>query len=383
MASYEQLSKYNWKVTVSLGINSDGKRIRERKQGFRTKKDAEKWSTEILNKKHKGYIAPIESNIKFKDFITKWFDEYKQHTISINTKTNYKSRINTHIVPKLGHLKLNKITNLIVQDFYNTLINEGQKPSSAKKILETLNNCLKYAYKNKLIFNLPIDIDTISIERPKINFWNKDQVDFFLNEIKDTYLYTPIYFELLTGLRIGELCGLRWCDINFKEKYLIVSNQVLNDKISKQLIFTNNLKTSTSYRKVTLPQILIDYLKIIKGNALDSDFVILNREGKMCSPRNLSMNFTNTIKNYKFSSKDFARLYPTKDLSKYMQLPQITFHGLRHTHATLLIFNDENIKVVSERLGHKSITETLDTYTHIMDDMKNNTADLLDNIFTI
>ena len=64
-----------------------------------------------------------------------------------------------------------------------------------------------------------------------------------------------------------------------------------------------------------------------------------------------------------------------------MQLPQITFHGLRHTHATLLIFNGENIKVVSERLGHKSITETLDTYTHVMDDMKNNTADLLDNIF--
>ena len=66
-----------------------------------------------------------------------------------------------------------------------------------------------------------------------------------------------------------------------------------------------------------------------------------------------------------------------------MQLPQITFHGLRHTHATLLIFNGENVKVVSERLGHKSITETLDTYTHVMDDMKNNTADLLDNIFAI
>jgi len=65
----------------------------------------------------------------------------------------------------------------------------------------------------------------------------------------------------------------------------------------------------------------------------------------------------------------------------YMQLPQITFHGIRHTHATLLIFKGENIKVVSERLGHKSITETLDTYTHIMDDMKNNTADLLDDVF--
>lgn len=379
MASYEQLSKYNWKVTVSLGFNADGKRIRERKQGFRTKKDAEKWCTEMLNRKHKGYIAPIESNIKFKDFVIKWFDEYKQNTLSVNTRANYKSRINTHIIPKLGHLKLDKITNIVVQDFYNTLINEGQKPSSAKKILETLNNCLRYAYKNKLIFNLPVDIDTISIEKPKINFWNKEQVNFFLNEIKDTYLYTPVFIELLVGLRIGELCGLRWCDINLKEKYLIVSNQVLNDKTSKQLIFTDKLKTSTSYRKITLPQVLVDYLKSIKGNALDTDFVILNREGKMCSPRNLSMNFSNIVKKFKLSSKDLVD--SKKKFKNYMQLPQITFHGLRHTHATLLIFNGENIKVVSERLGHKSITETLDTYTHVMDDMKNNTADLLDNIF--
>ena len=379
MASYEQLSKYNWKVTVSLGFNADGKRIRERKQGFRTKKDAEKWCTEMLNRKHKGYIAPKESNIKFKDFVIKWFDEYKQNTLSVNTRANYKSRINTHIIPKLGHLKLDKITNIVVQDFYNTLINEGQKPSSAKKILETLNNCLRYAYKNKLIFNLPVDIDTISIEKPKINFWNKEQVNFFLNEIKDTYLYTPVFIELLVGLRIGELCGLRWCDINLKEKYLIVSNQVLNDKTSKQLIFTDKLKTSTSYRKITLPQVLVDYLKSIKGNALDTDFVILNREGKMCSPRNLSMNFSNIVKKFTLSSKDLVD--SKKKFKNYMQLPQITFHGLRHTHATLLIFNGENVKVVSERLGHKSITETLDTYTHVMDDMKNNTADLLDNIF--
>lgn len=72
---------------------------------------------------------------------------------------------------------------------------------------------------------------------------------------------------------------------------------------------------------------------------------------------------------------------PNKDFGHYKSLKQITFHALRHTHATLLIFNGENIKVISERLGHKNISTTLDTYTHVMEDMKNNTADLLDNIF--
>ncbi|AQR98096.1 tyrosine recombinase XerC [Clostridium saccharoperbutylacetonicum] len=101
----------------------------------------------------------------------------------------------------------------------------------------------------------------------------------------------------------------------------------------------------------------------------------------MCNPRNLSMNFTGEISKYKDSLNNKMKLYPNNDLGNYISLKQITFHALRHTHATLLIFNGENIKVVSERLGHKSITETLDTYTHIMLDMKNNTANLLNDMF--
>ena len=139
--------------------------------------------------------------------------------------------------------------------------------------METLSNCLKYAQKNKLIYTVPIDIERVPVEKSKVEFWNKNQVDFFLNHIKDTYLYTPIFIELLTGLRIGELCGLRWCDIDLDNRYLNVRNQVINDKINKSLIFTDKLKTKTSYRKITLPKILIDYLKSIKGNSLDTDFV--------------------------------------------------------------------------------------------------------------
>ncbi|AQR98151.1 transposase [Clostridium saccharoperbutylacetonicum] len=268
----------------------------------------------------------------------------------------------------------------MVQDFYNSLINDGQKPSSAKKVLETLGNCLRYAQKNKLIYSVPVDIERVAIEKPRVEFWSKNEVDFFLNEMKDDYLYTPILITVLTGLRIGELCGLRWCDIDFDNKYLSVRNQVINDKVSKSLLFTDKLKTLTSYRKITIPKILINHLKSIKGNVLDTDFIILTREGEMCNPRNLSMNFTKKVSKYKLSLEDFEK-GNNGDTINYIQLEQITFHALRHTHATLLIFKGENIKVVSERLGHKSITETLDTYTHIMEDMKNNTADLLDDMF--
>ena len=101
----------------------------------------------------------------------------------------------------------------------------------------------------------------------------------------------------------------------------------------------------------------------------------------MCNPRNLSMNFTKTVAKYKKSIEELK--HENKKIPQnYMKLKQISFHGLRHTHATLLIFNGENIKVVSERLGHSNIGITLNTYTHVMNDMKNNTATLLNDLFT-
>ncbi|OOM72504.1 tyrosine recombinase XerC [Clostridium puniceum] len=174
---------------------------------------------------------------------------------------------------------------------------------------------------------------------------------------------------------------MRWCDIDLETGLLTVRNQVLNDKTNKKLIFTDKLKTNPSYRTITLPDILVTKLELLKGNALDTDFVILSRESEMCNPRNLSMNFTGMVSKYKLSLEDLKKENSNIETTNYMQLKQITFHALRHTHATLLIFNGENIKVVSERLGHKSITETLDTYTHIMLDMKNNTANLLNDMF--
>ncbi|KEZ84882.1 integrase [Clostridium sulfidigenes] len=382
MASYKQISKYNWKVDIPLGYEN-GKRKRVIKQGFRTKGEAEKFVTETLNKKNKGYIAPGENNILFKDFIDKWFYEYKIFNISINTKNDYISRINAHIVPMLGDYKLSDISIVTIQDFYNKLISEkGMKPVSAKKVYDIVNSCLKYAKKLKLIYELPTDIEKQRVEKPTIKFWTQAEVDFFLSMIKGTYLYTPIFIDILTGLRIGELCGLRWCDVDFENGYIEVNCQAIQDKVNKLLLLSPVLKTSTSHRKISIPNILVEYLKALKESrgASKTDFIVLSREGFMCKPRNLSMNFTKTIAKYKNSIEDMKK--ETGNVPKdYMQLKQISFHGLRHTHATLLIFNGENVKVVSDRLGHRDISITLNTYTHIMDDMKNNTAKLLDNIF--
>lgn len=124
---------------------------------------------------------------------------------------------------------------------------------------------------------------------------------------------------------------------------------------------TENLKTTNSDRTISIPKVLLrEFEKNLKS---PNDFIVLSRENEMCNPRNISMDFTKKVNKYKD------------------RLPQISIHGLRHTHATLLILNGENIKIVSDRLGHNDITTTLNTYTHIMEEMKDNTAELLDNLF--
>lgn len=377
MASYKLLSKGNWKVTVSLGFDHEGKRQRVIKQGFKTKKDAELFVTETLNKRNRGYISPSDSNMLFKDYIMKWFNEYKCfQTKSINTRNNYLSRIEVHIIPKLGSYKLNKLSTAVIQDFYNSLIAEGMKPSSAKKIMETVTGCLKYAKKNKLIYELPTDIEKQKIEKPKIGYWTKEESDFFLNYIKDTYLYTPVFIDMLTGLRIGELCGLRWCDVDLENGFITVNHQLIHDKRLKVLLLAD-LKTSASHRKISIPKVLINYLNQLKEqrNANNNDYVVLDRKDFKYTPRSLSMNFTKKVAKFKLSIDE------VEIKENYMQLKQISFHGLRHTHATILIANSENIKVVSERLGHTDIRMTLNTYTHVLESMKNETANLLDKIF--
>ena len=364
MASFKQLSRTNWKVIISLGTDPvTKKRLRVIKQGFKTKKEAEKFVNNYNTKVNNGFLLPKSKDILLKDFILDWFNNHKVLSIGINTRNHYMSRINTYIIPLLGNYKLTEIDTLTVQNFYNHLLTKEQplKPSSAKKVIETLNNCLKYAKKLKLISFLPTDIEKVSIEKPKIEYWTKDQLDFFLDKMKGTYLYFPVILCALTGVRVAELCGLKWCDVDFEKGYLNIRRQVIRDESTKSLICTDNLKTNGSERTISIPNILLNELKAHRGSS--DEFIILNREGELCNPRNLSMDFT-------------------KKVQKYKELPQITIHGLRHTHATLLILNGENIKIVSDRLGHKDVTTTLNTYTHVMKEMKDNTAELLDNLFS-
>lgn len=176
----------------------------------------------------------------------------------------------------------------------------------------------------------------------------------------------------LTGLRIGELCGLRWDNVDLENGFINIREQVIQDKTNHKLIHTRILKTNSAFRSISIPNNLIKLLIEHKNNQPNSNiegFVILNRDNVMCNPRNVSMDFTKKVQKYK----------ELEDKSK--ELPQISIHGLRHTHATVLLLKGENIKVISKRLGHTSTKITWDTYSHVLPEMEKQTADLLNSMF--
>lgn len=370
----ERNGKY--KVIIETGKDANGKRKRITKEGFKSKKEAKAWAivkeNELLNN-----IIPSNNKILLKDFIMDWYNNHICNSnFALNTLTNYKVRIETHIIPYMGNMQLGKIQVMDVQNFYYSLIKSGMKPGSAKRVILVLRKSLNYAKKMNIINNVPCDIEYIKdIKENKLKVWTEEQLLYFLNEIKDSYLYFPVLLAAFTGMRIGELCGLRYANVNLNDLRIRICEQTLNDKINKSLIHTHMLKTSKSNREITIPKFLSEAIKLSDNFGNDiNDFVVVNRDGGMCNPRNLSMDFTKKVEKY---SKPISDNSP----EGYIQLPKISFHDLRHTHATILLLHGENIKVISERLGHESVKITLDTYSHVLPSMEEHTSLLLETLF--
>lgn len=182
-------------------------------------------------------------------------------------------------------------------------------------------------------------------DKEKVVAWDDNQLKFFLNQIKGTQLYLPALIISLTGLKIGKMCGLRWDNVDFEEGAIHIREQVIIDKKNHKLIHAKILKTDSAYRSVSIPPVLIDILskhKIEQPQSNEKGFVILDKDNS--NPRNVSMDFTKKVAKYKDTLEDKIKK-SKKEITDYMQLPQFSIHGLRHTHATILLLKGENIKV--------------------------------------
>ena len=372
--SIEKRGKNSYRLTVSEGFDLNGKPMIHRKTVHGTKKDAEvelaKFVTEVQN----GLVIDGKS-LKFSEFTEIWKRDYGSKELAPTTYKRYCRMLETRILPYFGHFYINKIRPTDIMKFYDLLEKDTQlvrkkgnngsktkKPLSGKTILEhhrLLRAMLHKAVYWQLIVANPAErVQAPKAKKPKRRSYDDEQTKILLENlellsVEDAKYKVAIILTIFTGVRLGELMGLEWQDVDFKNGIISInrSSQYLSD----MGVFTKTPKTESSIREIAIPEFIISLLeeyklwyeeqKSIYGKLwTNSDRLFVQADGKPMHPSSIS--------------KWFVRYVST------IGLPVINFHGLRHTNASLLVAQNVDIAVVSARLGHAQISTTLDFYVH-------------------
>lgn len=312
-------------------------------------------------------------SMTFYEFTNLWTKDYAEHELAPTTYARYKGMLESRILPYFGHFKPDAIKPpAYIMNFYDYLSKETQikrrknhnsektlKPLSSKTILEhhrLLRAMLQNAVYWQFLFENPASrVRPPKSKRPKIKYYDDAECRLLLDALKHAEMkyQMAVILTLFTGMRRGELLGLTWDDINLKEGYVNIdkANQYLADRG----IFTKDPKTESSTRGIAIPDTVVKSLvsykewyneqKRLRGSKwTETNKLFVQWNGKPIHPDTMSKWF--------------------KDFVKEQKLPPLTFHGLRHTNATLLISQNIDVAVVASRLGHAQITTTLNFYVH-------------------
>lgn len=364
---------------VYLGIDPlTGKKKRTTRRGFKTHKEAKLALSKILVEVD-DYGIRNDENITFEMVFNEWFEQHKKE-IKPTTVAAIKSKFKKRILPKFGHLKIKEITRIYCQRIVNGWADELKSFNDYK--IQT-NLVFKYAVIQNILKVNPMDYVTLPKQKNEITFdleeeenqkfYSKDELRTFMDTIKDDVMvFTMFRLLAFTGARKGEIYALHWSDINFKDK-TINFKKTLAHVNGKRLLQTT--KTAQSRRVISVDDKTIMILKRWRREQIQR---YLKLSIPFESDERQPLFTTYQPKEHKF---EYCRLaYLNNKLSqiyaKNKKLTEITVHGFRHTHASLLFEAGASIKDVQARLGHTDIQTTMNIYTHVTNDAKEKTADM-------
>lgn len=350
---------------ISAGFNSEGKRRQIKRTGFKTQKEAKERYLQIQNElQQESFVDP--SSVTFETFLEKW-KKRKQSQIEESTFKRYERLCRLHINPALGKMKLQKINTLTIQNLIDTLATEQRFARKSCLLVTTIiKDVFRNAIKEGLLKVNPVqDIDLPKASTVEMVIWDQQDIDLFLsmrNEKNRGKYYLAVLMALMTGMRKGEILGLTWDKIDLDNNIIHVQQILESDgsKLSKKT-------KSKKFRQVLFPDLLKhELIRHKKFQKEDSPFNPNNLV--FCTRRGLRV-IPNTL-------NDVLNSY----CSKY-GLPRMKFHDLRHTHATMLLKENVNIKVIQERLGHSSASITLNIYSHVLPSMQQSVTDKMNKMF--
>ena len=361
-----------WEGRIVVGHKEDGKPIY--RSVFAEKQSDLMPKLHELKDQYAGVELTEDSSITLGEWLGRWLEEYKKPTLRPSTFAGYSKDIANHILPYLGSKRLTQLKTADIQKHYNRLLESGRMKdngqgkglsnATVRGIHMVLREALDSAVREGLIPKNPADgTSPPKIYRNEKQVLTKNQLETFMKLIEDDEeWYDFFYTEIITGMRQGEICGLRWEDFDREKKTLRVARSV--NFVNKELVI-GETKTEDGKRTIYLPDSLWRILADRQNQkASFSEWIFPN----LVHPE-LPLN----------PSRAYRQL---KKLLEIGGLPSIRFHDLRHTFTSHAANSGIAPKTLSEIVGHTKASFTLDHYAHVTSDMQKNAANIVTNYIT-
>jgi integrase len=367
-----------WMAQAVVGIDPATGKLKRKSFYGKTRKEVVDKMAQVQQEVRSGtYVEPAQTT--FGEWLDKWLTSYKKGQLKPSTYESYEMLVNVHIKPALGKMPLSKLQAHMLQTFYNEKLEKGRvdgkgglSTRGVRYLHAVIRQALQQAVKEGLLTrNIADATSPPTVKNKQMRPLTEDELLTFFEAAKEDRLYAAYVLAATTGLRRGELLGLCWDCVDLENGVITVQRQLLD--LNDGLSLEETTKSKSGRRSITLTDDAIQELKahrkrqaqekLLMGEAYqDNGLVFCKEDGTFLRPEE----FTKRFQRYLVKAG----------------LPKVRLHDLRHTHASLLLARGVHPKVVQERLGHSSITMTLDLYSHLTPGLQEAAAATLNGLLS-
>ncbi|NLN69423.1 MAG: site-specific integrase [Chloroflexi bacterium] len=354
----------SWVAQVGSGKNREYR-------SFKTQREANSWRLKAVEQRRQG-LDFAGSKVTLAKFLDDWL-VVARSSVRPNTYYQYAQIVRDHINPTLGKVLLKDLRPEQVQSLYTSKLKNGVSPRTTRMIHAVIRRALNHALQlGSVIRNVSALVTPPKVPKKEMQILDEYQVRQLIQATERPQMAVLFWMAVTTGLRQGEILGLKWSDLDWDNRRIHVQRQIQRRK-GEGLVFCEP-KSSSGRRVIVLGQSTIEKLRshknrqekerMLKGNEWQENDLIFP------SPIGTPLDSSNVVKAYKRSLEKAG-------------LPNIRFHDLRHTAATLMLQEGINPKIVQERLGHADISLTLNTYSHVLPHLQEEAAEKMDELLTL
>ena len=357
--------KTSWYYVFDVETET-GSRQRHKKRGFATERAAKTAEAKARTERASGEHIP-DSQETVGELLTRWLHTVARHKVRATTLADYELTVRVHLVPHIGTVRVQKLTAARVQAMYSTMLDAGAGKRTVHLAHQRLRQALTMAEREGIVRRNVCDlVDPPTSSSSPGQSWTADEARRFLDTAKDDSHHPLWLLALATGMRRGELLGLRWQDVDLSAGTVRVAQSV-RWMSGKPVVMLP--KTESSVRTIGISKPVVDALKDHRKAWLErklqartwdaGDLVFCTRFGQPINPSNLYRNLAAII--------------------TAAGVPKLRLHDMRHTHATLLLAGDTPIRAVSARLGHSQTSVTMNIYAHVLQEMQDRAITAIDS----